>query len=213
MTIKTTQIEASIKVQFATVLRADGFTGSGRTFRRVRNGQIQVINVQGSRYGGEFAVNLAIQPIGIPDVLGNIPDVKTISVSKCELRRRLSESGEDQWWRYDDQASLEHAVDDARKVYEAHGRVLFQAMSTSPSPLDTITVEQLADGPVRLYGFATTKVRLTLLLARLRETEGRISDAVSFAVYGLEQAIGAFGLRPELERIAALPRTSLDPVR
>lgn len=206
-------MEAIIKVQFAPTLRADGFTGSGKTFRRTRNGQIHVINVQGSTYGGQFAVNLAIQPLAIPDLLGNEPDAKKISERACELRRRLSESGSDQWWRYDDQPSLEQAMNDARTIYEAYGRPLFEAMAMSPSPLDTITVEQLADGPVRLYGFATTKVRLALLLARLRETEGKISDAASFAVYGLEHAIGAFGLRSELERIAALSGTPLNSVR
>jgi hypothetical protein len=86
-------------------------------------------------------------------------------------------------------------------------------MAMSPSPLDTITVEQLADGHVRLHGFATTKVPLALMLARLRETEGRILDAASFAVYGLEHATGAFGLRSELERIAALSLTPFKPVR
>lgn len=79
---------------------------SGRTYRRTRNGQIHVVNIQGSRYGGKFAINLAIQPVTIPDVLGNDPDSKKITESKCEFRKRLSESGEDQWWSYDDLASL-----------------------------------------------------------------------------------------------------------
>lgn len=80
----------------------------------------------------------------------------------------------------------------------------------SPSPLETITVEQLANGPVELHGFATTKVRLALILARLREAEGRNIDAASFAVYGLEHAITSFTLRPELVRIAALSNTHSD---
>lgn len=207
------RIETIIKVQLAPTLRADGFTGSGRTFRRTRHGQIHVFNVQGSRYGGQFAINLAIQPLAIPDVRGNEPDSKKIMESTCELRRRLSESGADQWWKYHDQASLEQAMSDAKDVYEAYGRPVFDAMSTLPSPLDRVTVGQLADGPLGLHGFGTTKVRLALMLARLREAEGRISEAVSFAVYGLEHAIKSFGLRSELERIAAISHTPLSPVR
>jgi hypothetical protein len=213
VTIETIRIETIIKVHLAPTLRAEGFTGSGRTFRRIRNGQIHVVNIQGSSYGGQFAINLAIQPIAIPDVLGNEPDSKKIVERVCEFRRRLSESGADQWWSYDDLASLEQAMSDATKVYEEYGRPAFEAMSMLPSPLDTITVEQLAEGPLGLNGFGTTNVRLALILARLREAEGRIFDAVSFAVYGLEHAIKAFGLRSELERIAALDHNLLNRIR
>jgi hypothetical protein len=192
------------------MLRAEGFTGSGRTFRRIRNDQIHVVNIQGSSYGGQFAVNLAIQPIEIPDVLGNDPDSKKITESACEFRRRLSESGADQWWSYDDLTSLEKAMNNAAKVYETYGRPAFEAMSMQPSPLDTITLAQLSHGSVAFNGFGNTKVRLALILARLREAEGRIAEAVSFAVYGLEHTIKAFGLRSELERIAALSNKILN---
>lgn len=206
MTIKSIRVETIIKSRFAPMLREDGFIGSGRTFRRTRNGQIHVVNVQGSRYGGQFAINLAIQPVTIPDVLGNEPDLKKITEVACEFRKRLSEFGADKWWKYDDLESLEKAMGDAAKVYEAFGRPAFEAMSMQPSPLETMTATQLSDGPLGFNGFGTTKVRLALVLARLREAEGRIVDAVSFAEYGLKHAITAFGFRSELGRIAALPK-------
>lgn len=210
MSIETTRIETIIKVHLAPELRAEGFTGYGRTFRRTRDGQIHVVNIQGSRYGGQFAINLAIQPVAVPDVLGNAPAPKKIAESACEFRRRLSESGADQWWRYDDQASLERAMNDAAKDYVAYGRPVFDAMSMPPSSLDTMKVEHLVEGPMEFSGFGITNVRLALVLARLREVEGRIPDAVSFAAYGLQHAINAFGLRSELERIAALPHSPPD---
>jgi hypothetical protein len=206
VTIKTIRVETIIKSRFAPVLRIDGFIGSGRTFRRTRNDQIHVVNVQGARYGGQFAINLAIQPITIPDVLGNEPDPKKITEAACEFRKRLSEFGADQWWKYDDLESLEKAMSDAARVYEAFGRPAFEAMSRQPSPLSTITTAQLSDGSLGFNGFGTTKVRLALILARLREAEGRIVDAALFAEYGLVHAIRAFGLRSELERIAALSK-------
>jgi hypothetical protein len=213
VTNETIRIETIIKAHFAPTLRAEGFTGSGRTFRRTRNGQIHVVNIQGSSYGGQFAINLAIQPIAIPDGLGNPPDSKRIVERACEFRKRLSESGADQWWSYDDLASLEQAMNDARKVYETYGRTAFESMSMPHSPLDTITVEQLAKAPLDLNGLWTSNVRLALILARLREAEGRIFDAVSFAVYGLDHATKAFGLRSELERIAALSDDPLNSTR
>lgn len=202
-----TRIETVIRAHLAPTLRADGFMGSGRTFRRIRHRQIHVLNVQASSYGGQFAVNLAIQPIAIPDVLGNAPDPKKIAERACEFRRRLSESGADQWWKYHDLASLEQAMKHASQVYEHYGRPAFEAMSMPSSPLDTLTAEQLLEGRVRLHGFGTTNVRLALVLARLREAEGRVSDAVAFAAYGRDHAIAAFGLRSEFDRIAALSHT------
>jgi hypothetical protein len=204
VTVEKLMIEHAFKRHFVPMLRAGGFTGTGRTFRRTRAGQIHVVNIQSSSHGGQFAINLAIQPVAIPDVLGNKPDSKKILEKACEFRRRLSETGADQWWSYHDIASLDQALVDAAKVYEAHGSHKFDAMSLSPTPLDTMTAEQLSAERVELNGFGITKVRLALVLARLREAEGNISDAVSFAVYGCAHAINAFGLRSELERIAAL---------
>lgn len=198
------RIESVIRERFAPVLRAEGFKGTGRTFRRIRNGCIHLVNIQGSLYGGQFAINLAIQPLAIPDVRGNEPDPKKIVESQCELRKRLSETGADQWWKYHDLESLNQVMSDAANVYVKHGRPAFEAMSVTPSPLEVVTARDLAEGRLNLNGFGSTKVRLALALARLREAEGRIEEAVAFASYGLENWGGAFSPFPDLKRIAAL---------
>jgi hypothetical protein len=46
-----------LKRDFFPLLRADGFKRSGNTCRRVKGDRIDVINVQGSRYGGKCCVN------------------------------------------------------------------------------------------------------------------------------------------------------------
>lgn len=46
-----------LKRDFLPLLRADGFKGSGNTFRRVKGDRIDVVNVQGSRHGGKCCVN------------------------------------------------------------------------------------------------------------------------------------------------------------
>ena len=208
MTIEKLSIDDAIKAHFAPMLRAEGFTGFAKSFRRVQNGHVHVVNIQGSSYGGQFAINLAIQPLAIPDVRGNTPDLKKIIERVCEFRRRLSESGADQWWPYHDASSLAQATIDAAKVYGIYGRPWFNAMSTSPTLLDTLSIEQLSGSSAVLEEFQTTEVRLALILSRIREAEGRISDAVAFAVYGLEHAGATFSLTPELERIAALDHSA-----
>ena len=54
------RLESSIKDHLSPVLKSDGFLGSGRTFRRVSEDLIHVVEVQGSRFVGKFAVNLGI---------------------------------------------------------------------------------------------------------------------------------------------------------
>lgn len=204
MTTPPLSIEAVIKMHFAPLLRAEGFRGSGRTFRRTRGRQIHVLHIQGARYGGQFAINLGIQPATIPDAGGKAPDHRKIGHAGCEFRRRLSEPDADQWWAYDDAASLEAAMRAASRTYETCGRPLFDAMAAAPSPLDTISLAQLIDGPTRLQGFGNSEGRMALAFARMREADGRIDEAVAFACHALDCASQAFGLRPELERIKAL---------
>lgn len=194
------RLETSIRRYLGPHLREDGFAGSGRTFRRLTNGLIQVVGVQGSRYGGQFAINLAVQPATIPDVLGNAPDLKKITESHCEFRRRLAESGADQWWEHDmSQAGMDVAVAAAADVYVRIGRPALGAVSSPTSPLHTVSPEEFANDDFNLCGFGSTKVRMALVLARLRKAEGRVAESVAFAVQGLASVGTAVGLRREFE--------------
>src|SRR5262249_40204830 len=119
------RLEASIRTHLAPVLRADGFMGTGRYFRQTAEGLIQVVQVQGSQYGGKFAINLAIHPVTVPDVLGGRPDPDAIKVELCEFRRRLTESGSDQWWEHEPtKESMDAAIEKAAAVYSTIGRRL-----------------------------------------------------------------------------------------
>ena len=197
------RLETSIRSYLGPYLREDGFTGSGRTFHRLTNGLIQVVNVQGSRYGGQFAINLAVQPSTIPDVLGNTPDLKKITESHCEFRRRLAESGADQWWVHDmSQASMDAAVATAAEVYIRIGRPVLDAVSSPTSPLLTVSPQDFANDDFNFYGFGSTKVRMALALARLRKIEGRLAESRAFAAHGLANIGPAVVLRREFELLS-----------
>ena len=198
------RLETAIRKHFLPHLREDGFAGSGRTFRRVVNGLIQVVNVQGSRFGGKFAINLAIQPSAIPDVVGNEPDLKKITESQCEFRRRLAESGGDQWWKHDSsQASMDAALCAAADVYVRKGRPILVDTSSLTSPLLTVSPEDFARDHFNFCGFGSTKIRMTLALARLRKVEGRLAESRAFAAQGLASVGSAVGLRREFELLSA----------
>jgi len=184
------------------MLRAEGFIGSGRTFRRITDDFIHVFNVQGSRYGGQFAINLAVQPLSIPNVLGEVPDVKKITQELCEFRRRLSESGSDQWWVHDNtKESMDAAVKLSAHVFKMVGRPLFAQFEGPESPLLTTSAESFINGQFNFAGFGSTQTRMALALARLRLVRNQPDEARAFARFGLENIGYGLALRQEFERI------------
>jgi hypothetical protein len=90
----TPEFREQLKRKLAPLLRGHGFSGSGVNFRRHVGDVIQVLNIQGSRYGGSCCVNLAVHLTFLPTVLGDPPDAKKITESLCEFRKRLAPDGE-----------------------------------------------------------------------------------------------------------------------
>ena len=62
------QCEPAIRNYRLTLLENDGFAGSGRTFRRIDNDAVHLVNVQGISCGGRFAINIAVHPLALPDM-------------------------------------------------------------------------------------------------------------------------------------------------
>ncbi|AYV45226.1 hypothetical protein CFHF_03540 [Caulobacter flavus] len=198
------KLETSIREHLAPLLREDGFTGSGRTFRRRVAGLIHVVSVQGSSDGGRFAVNLGVQPLAIPtdrDI-----DPRKITETDCVFRRRLSRSGADQWWPHDGtRTGMDVAVQDAASVYAAVGGPAFAALSADASPLRVGTVEEFANGGLDLRGFRATDVVVAHAFALMRQAEGKPEAARDFALWALEEIEHSGGgvlLRRELRAVA-----------
>ena len=198
------RIESAIRDHLAPLLRADGFSGSGRTFRRTVGAWIHVLNVQGSRYGGQFAVNLGLQPIAIPDVLGNVSDPKRIAEALCEFRRRMSDSEArlDKWWKHDaTPESMAAAVCDAASTYDKVGRRLFDNATSEAADLNTVTPDAFIAGRFNFQGFGSTNCRMALALARLRKVRGQLAESQAFAAYALEQVGSASLLRIQIQAL------------
>lgn len=194
------RLESSLRAHFVPALRKDGFVGTGRTFRRIVGDIIQVCNVQGSYSGGRFAVNLAIQPACIPDVVGNMPDPNKIMELECVFRKRLSESRGDQWWQHDgSRESMDAAVISAVAVYCSHGRPVLDMFCGFASPLGTITPDAFENGHYDFHGFGNTKVLMALALALYRKHHGDSEAARRFASIGLAMAGPSFAGRRKLQ--------------
>jgi hypothetical protein len=197
------RLETAIRAHLSPCLRADGFAGSGNKYRRVVDGWVQVVGIQGARGGGSFAINLAVQPLAVPDVLGNAPDPKKITEELCEFRRRLSESSSDQWWKHDGtQGGMVAAAIAAAAVYVSVGRPLLERVSGPHAAMNTVSAEEFERGAFDFSGFGSTKVRMAFTLARLRQSQGLTNDSAAFARVGLAQIGSAVALRRELEQMA-----------
>jgi hypothetical protein len=153
-----------------------GFKGSGRHFLRIDHEFVQAVNLQGSRYGGKFAVNLGLQPLGIPNVVGDETDPKTIKEIECAVRYRLSEDDMDTWWSYtSDPATMIQAASAAADMFE---RRALSYLEERAQFIRTATPEELGRGlPMDYVSFAL-----------FREAQGDTMQARAFVELAVKSA-------------------------
>lgn len=172
----TYSIENAWRDHLAPVIRDIGFKGSGRNYRLVTDQFALAVNLQGSRYGTKFTVNLGVQPIAIPNVIGKTFDLKTFKEIECAFRERLTADGRDTWWSYtDDATSMRDAAQSAARLFRANAMSQF---SERMSFVLSATPETVGRGP------PMTMVSFALL----RETQGELMQARAFAHMARETA-------------------------
>ena len=194
------KLEQSIRSLFLPILRADGFAGSSRTFHRLAGDMIQVVQVQGARWGSSFAISLGVHPTCIP-VLGDAPQ-KKIKPELCILRRRLSTGSADQWWEHRTSGdSMDSAIKDAAAVFVDFGRPAFENLTGPNSSLRTLTPAQFEAGQFDFFGFKSTDVLMAKMLALIRLADGDSQSATAFARIALDRIGPALGQLRELTAI------------
>lgn len=199
----------AIQSQFAPILRRDGFSGTGQRYWRVVGGQCHVVEVQGSRYGGKFAVNMGIQPMSVPLRSGEIREPKRMRDVDCMFRRRLAIERADQWWDYQPhQQSMDTAARAACAVYEQVGRGQLELMAQPNSPINTLTPEAFAARSYDFKGFGNTSVLIAWTLAHMRKAAGNSAEAHAFAQVALEE----IGDKPVGSALVAELRELLEPI-
>jgi hypothetical protein len=164
-------VDKAIREILAPVLRADGFKGSGRTFRRYRGELVHVFSVLGSRWGGALYAGLGVHlrflvfPQDLPWTW------EKISEHNCFLRSALAPGG---WRHEEDEASIFAAIQSIRTLYESHGRAEFDRFSQFPESFKGIPSDTSMVDPPVLTQFVAAGARfvfptLQLHLAKLKE--------------------------------------------
>jgi len=195
-------IDKAVTSVLAPIMRSEGFSRSGRAFHRVQGGFIQSVQVQPNRHGGSFAINLGLHPEGVPDVLGALPKAEKMDPSLCALRRRLSETGSDQWWEFEPEPeSLDRAMSAAADVYLRLARGWFIEQTGPNAPLREIGPDHFDANRFDFSGFSATKVQMARVIALMGILAGDRERARAFGLVGLSNLGAATGLKHELESI------------
>ena len=202
----TPEFRSQLKEKLAPFMRAAGFSGSGATFRRSAGDVIQLLHVQGSRYGGSCCVNLGIHLKFLPTVLGHSPDPKKITEPLCEFRRRLAPEGQaDCWWNYgDDEHEAARSVDNLVALVRRLALPHFDRFGAFPESFERITPQALASRDFSMLPGNMTAPRAALVMARIAAHLGRADRVREFAEVGLA-SVGAkgVGIARDLAALAA----------
>ena len=173
----------------AILLRAAGFKGSGQTFRKVEGEWIVVVNIQGSKWGDTFFVNLAAHPLVIPTINDDPVDIKKVKEYDCLFRTRVG----DRWsWSLggSERSGLVSQIDSAATDLSNRAQGLRAAVASQP-----------ADMLVKNFTIGQTDAFSSLHLARAALAFGNVQKARAVAEWGLEAAGDALILRAKLKGV------------
>lgn len=175
------RLEDAIRDELAPILRDEGFRGSGRTFRRIDDVTLHLVNVQGSQWGPAFYINLAVHPIGVAGFVGGVRDPLKMSASACVLTHRLADGRKESWDHDGSADGMRRAVRDAAATYVKNGRRFFEPFRPPENFFQTIAVEHFEKRAKKIFGHNAFVIRLAIMLAELRSSDGRHAEAAAFA--------------------------------
>lgn len=156
-------------------LRAEGFTGSGTTLRRITKPLIHVFNIQAGtgRFAGSFFLNLGVHLEHLQLPGGSLlSSAEKITAAECLFSMRIAPPHREASWRYPNtEERMSKLLAEIHEEWVTHGRAFFDCYSFPES------FEQLINecNPV------TTDPYRLVLNARIALRLGDLQRAVAFA--------------------------------
>jgi hypothetical protein len=193
-----------LRQEFFPLLRAAGFRGKGTTFTRQVGPRLDVVNVQGSVYGGQCCVNLGVHFTFLPTPVGGlVTDPTRLRDYDCEFHDRLHGAREgDFWWSYGgSDAEARRQVRHLVRLFERRGHAFFARFEPFPAVFEAITPEQVEAGDLAGYPVPEPTLWVALTLARIMRHLGRTRRARQFAAVGLRHVGDIEEVRAELEQL------------
>jgi len=162
-----------------------------------RDHKIDVISIQKHSYEPRVCVNLGVHYDFLPKIgTTEFPVGGHIDLPGCEIKTRLTPSilEHDYWWPIE-----EDSIGNIVNLIEDRAILFFDKYALS-GEVSCVSPEDLAGEIPDLLG-SLTKVRASLLLARLHEINGNPEIAEKFAKIGIEAAGKAVGPKKMLKEI------------
>jgi hypothetical protein len=167
-------------------------------FVRFKEGHdISVISIQKHSSEPKVCVNFGVHYDFLPKLgTTELAEDGKIELSDCEVKVRVTPESElnDYWWSFDTEA-----IEDISDLVLNRVEKFFSRYDID-GDITTITPEDL-DGEMPDVIAPLTKVRASLVLARIHEVSGNTGKASSFAKYGIKAAGMAVGPKKVLKDI------------
>jgi hypothetical protein len=180
----------SVGTDLVPQLRAEGFSGSGATYRKLENEVLFVVNFQRSRDGSRFFINLGGQPTCIPDEGRDYPNPRTLKEYECVFRERV---GTD-WSRL--------PTPSERVTVRAELQIALARFRETVLSVPRRVRMEAAEELLHSLPFGCTAPRAALHLARWSKAHGDPLKTQSFVELGMRLAgTGATILVAELQSV------------
>ena len=183
------------------LLSAHDFRAEHLQYWRHLGHVISCIDIQEHSSEPRCCVNLGIHLDFVPCGDGRMPHAPEMSSVECEIKRRLTPSGEDDdfWWWYEPGADRSLVA-----ALRQHGLPFLQPFHRFPDYWTAISMDDLKSGEFVRMMPGVTRVRAALLLARAHAFLGNASMRHALAAYGMEIAPAmASGPRKALKELLA----------
>ena len=193
--VDRTSFLKALSARLYPILRADGFRGSGSTFRRVVDPVVHVFNVQGSSDAEKCYLNLGAHLLFLPKPGGGKPDAKSLKEYECAFRDRFDPpAGTGFGWSYGrNENEMQETIAFICDHWKSYAEAFFDRYSHFPAGFVSLieSVDVSSVHPIEL-----------LTLARIAAHLSDYARAESLASEGLKRCPErASGLRAELERL------------
>ncbi len=185
----------AISTKLYPILRAEGFSGSGNTLRRINDPIVHVFNLQGSSGGETCYVNFGAHLMFLPKSGGGQPDAKKLKEYECAFRDRLDPpTGQGFGWSYGtDQDEMNETIAFICDHWSIYGHEFFNRYSLYPNDFASL-VENSVESTVHPIELIT--------LARIAAHLGKNTRAKALAKEALRRCPErATGLRTDLEQL------------
>jgi hypothetical protein len=199
----------TLKQEFSPLLRSEDFKGSGQNFYRVSADLVHVINIQGSKWGDGYAVNLGLHPLGMRIRGAPIsPEPKRLKEYECIFGKRLSPSPEtDHWWRHRGFLTTpERSARSIIKCYTKFGTDYFKTYGDAESLLKEFNLNHLSNNErVKIAGRVMTRGRAGMIGAWLAEHLSANGQAAELARFADAHRWEKWPFSAEVVRLQKLP--------